>query len=353
MKIIFKDLKKAILKLKIENLDDLWYLTYIIEKGDLLKSFTYRKVKLGNDSENQKVIKKPAIITIEVEKIEFSKYSNILRVSGIIKEAPEDIPIGSHHTINIEENSEFTLEKKEILKYQLEKLEEAENNNQEKILICVYEREEAIFALLKKYGFEILSEIKGNMPKKADVKIETKNFFSEIKEQLEQYNIKYNFSSIILASPNFWKEYLEKEIKNTELKNKVVYATCSSVSINAINEVIKRDETKTALKKEKIAKEMEKIELLLKEISINGKAEYGLSNVINAVNLGSVSELLITDDFILKKRQDNNFEEIENLMKNVEKMNGFINIISSENEAGKKLDSLGGIACFLRYKIDY
>ncbi|MEM3373755.1 MAG: mRNA surveillance protein pelota [Candidatus Woesearchaeota archaeon] len=354
MKVIFKDLKKGILKLKIENSEDLWYLNYIIEKGDFLKSFTFRKIKLGNDSERDaKIIKKPVVITIEVEKVEFSKYTNVLRVSGIIKEAPEDIPLGSHHTINIEENSEFVLEKKEILKYQLEKLNEAETKNNEKILICVHDRDEAIFAILKKYGYDIVLELKGNSQKKADMKIDSKDFFKDIKENLEEYDKRYNLSSIVVASPGFWKDYIEKELKNSDLKNKVIYATCSSVGINGINEVIKRDEIKIALKKEKFAKETEKVELLLKEISISGKAEYGLKNVEKAINLGAVNELLISDDFLLKKRQEEDFYKIEELMKLVEKMNGSITIISSEHEAGQKLNGLGGIAALLRYKINY
>ncbi|MEM4397862.1 MAG: hypothetical protein QW757_04535 [Candidatus Woesearchaeota archaeon] len=137
------------------------------------------------------------------------------------------------------------------------------------------------------------------------------------------------------------------------MKNKVIYATCSSVGINGINEVIKRDEIKIALKKEKFAKETEKVELLLKEISINGKAEYGLKNVEKAINLGAVNELLISEDFLLKKRQEDDFNRIEEIMKLVEKMNGSITIISSEHEAGQKLNGLGGIAALLRYKINY
>ena len=37
----------------------------------------------------------------------------------------------------------------------------------------------------------------------------------------------------------------------------------------------------------------------------------------------------------------------------VESMRGTINIISSDNDAGKKLDGLGGIGALLRYKLNY
>mgnify|MGYP006438310225 FL=1 len=48
---------------------------------------------------------------------------------------------------------------------------------------------------------------------------------------------------------------------------------------------------------------------------------------------------------------DDTFNQIEYLMRNVEKMQGKIHIISSEHEAGKKLDGLGGVGAILRYNI--
>ncbi len=354
MKLFVKDYKKNYVKARVENLDDLWYLTYIIEKGDSLKSLTFRKIKLGKEDErNTKVVKKPAVISIGVEKIDFAKYSNVLRVSGIISEAPEDIPLGSHHTLNLEEGTEFSLHKQHFLKYQIEKLEESAAESKEKILVVVHDREEAYFALLKKYGFELLTEIKGNVIKKADVKTESSDFFLTLKNAILEYDKRHNYSGIIIASPGFWKEYIHKIINEPELKKKIFYATCSSVGLNGINEVIKRPEVQTVLKKEKSAKEMKKVESLLNEISKQGKAEYGLRNVKKVVEMGAVSELLITDSFIQKKRQDDKFDEIEQLMKTVESMNGEVHIISSEHEGGKKLDGLGGIAGLLRYKLSY
>ena len=40
-------LKNGEIKVKIENPDDFWYLTTIIDKGDLVKGKTIRKIKLG------------------------------------------------------------------------------------------------------------------------------------------------------------------------------------------------------------------------------------------------------------------------------------------------------------------
>ena len=47
------------------------------------------------------------------------------------------------------------------------------------------------------------------------------------------------------------------------------------------------------------------------------------------------------------------FEELDGIIKIVDSSKGDIHIINSKNDAGKKLDGLGGIAAILRYKLNY
>ena len=106
MKLLFKDIKKGEIKIKTENQEDLWYLSNNVDEGDLIKGKTLRKIKLGEETQRkQKVAKKSVFISINTEKVEFSKTSNVLRISGTVKQGPEDVPLGSHHTFNIEENT--------------------------------------------------------------------------------------------------------------------------------------------------------------------------------------------------------------------------------------------------------
>ena len=130
-------------------------------------------------------------------------------------------------------------------------------------------------------------------------------------------------------------------------------ATCSSVGENAINEVLKRPETENALKQDRIAREFRYVEELFTEISKNNLASYGLKETKEAAIAGAVKTLLITDKFIQEKRMEDKYESIENMMKTVDTTKGDILIVSSDNEAGKKLDGLGGIAAILRYKLNY
>jgi len=354
MKLIYSDFKKGEVKVKVENLDDLWYLNQIIEKNDFVKGKTFRKIKIGEETQRkQEVVKKPVLLLIQVEKVEFGKFSSVLRISGLVREGPEDVPLGSYHTFNIEENSILTIIKQRWLKFQIDRIKEASKETASKILICVHDREEAYFALMKKYGYQLLANIKGTVVKKADIKKVESTFYKEIIKQLEEYGQRYSLSKIIIGSPAFWKEELMKELKDESLKGKIILATCSSADENAINEVLKRPETESALKQDRIAKEYKYIEELFAEISKSNLASYGLKETKNAAISGAVRTLLITDGFIQQKRAENQYEETEEIMRTVDTTKGDILIISSEHEAGKKLDGLGGIAALLRFKLNY
>ncbi len=353
MKIIDSDLKKGEVTVKIENLDDLWCLNQIVEKNDIAQGKTLRKIKIGEETDRkQSVVKKPVFLKIQVEKVEFSKSSNALRISGTVKEGPEDVPLGSYHSFNIEENSILTIIKEKWMKFQLDKLKEA-GKAAAKILVCVHDREEAYFALMKKYGYELLLNLKGNVARKADVKQLDSNFYKEIIAQLIEYDKRYNLSKIILASPAFWKEDLMKGLSGESLKGKIILATCSSVGENGINEVLKRPEAENALNQDRISKEYKIVENLLFQIAKNNLASYGLRETTNAADAGAVNTLLITDKFIQNSRMEDKGEMIDQIMKTVDSSRGEVIIVSSEHEAGKKLDGLGGIAAILRYKMKY
>jgi protein pelota len=348
MKKIFFDIKKGTAKIKPENTDDLWSLSQIIEEGDEITGRTFRKIKLGGATERAKTEKKPVTLTIKTEKTEFTE--NTLRASGKTTEPAEDIPKDSHHTITIEENSIIQIKKEKWQIHQKQRLEETFNRKQKSILIIAFDRENALFAITKQYGYEILTTIEGEVQKKDERAASKGNFYEEIIKLAKEYAERYNAEHIIAGSPAFWKEELAKKISDPELKKKIVYATCHSAEETAIKEILKREEIQTILKEEQLAKQTKLVDKLLEEISKDGKAVYGQKETQSAVNAGAAAQLLISDDKIKKARSEKD-KATEEMMKTADELGGEIHIISSAHEAGKKLDGLGGTGAILRYKI--
>ena len=352
MKVIAKTLKKGEIKVLTENQDDLWYLSTIVEPGDLVKGKTIRKIKIG-DSEQRKtqISKKPVFLVIEVEKTEYSP--ELLRVSGIIMQGPEDISKGSYHTFNIEINTTITLVKEKWYGYQLDKLKEATVTSIPNILIVVLDREEALFALSKRKGFEYLSSLKGDVAKKEERVSAKGGFYTEVIKKIEEYVKRHKIEYVVVASPAFWKEDLIKQIKDDDLKKKITPATCSSVDKNAINEVLKRPEVANVLRQDRSSKEIKLVDSILKEISKDGVSVYGFDEVKQAVEAGALKILLVTDKLIQDLREKEAYTALESIMKLAEQNKAEIHIINSENSGGKKLDGLGGIAGILRYKLNF
>ena len=354
MKLLNSNLKKGEIRVQTQNQDDLWYLSTIIEPKDIVQGKSARRIKAqSNDERSRQDAKKQVFLAIEVEKVEFSKSSSALRVLGVIKQAPEDIKLGEHHAFSIEDNTIITIIKEKWLKYQLDKLKDACLESKSSILICVHDREEAYLCLFKKYGYEILSHIKGEVAKKVDENIKKENFYLKIIKKITEYTEKHNITQIIIASPSFWKENLMKEVKDESLKQKIILATCSSATQNGIEEVMKRPEVREALRQERAAIEINKVEELLAQIAKNSHAVYGIKETKDAAAISAIKELLVTDGMIQKSRSGDFYSTIEDIMKKVDAAGGDIQIISSDHEGGKRLDGLGGIGAILRFKLKY
>lgn len=351
MHITKKDFKKGTVQLRVTDAEDLWFLSHIIEEGDLVRGKTTRKIKFGGE-ENGSVSRVTITVMVEAENIEFSSSGTALRINGKIREGPEDIPRGSYHTISLEEGNEFTLTKVQWLEYQKQKLEEAAERKFN-YLICIFDREEAFIALTKHHNYEVLVKLAGEVPKKGKNIEVKKDFQEEIIKALEMYNERYKPENIILASPAFYKEDLYKKISSSELKRKIVLATCSDVSESSLNEVIKRPELAQALKNSRAREEQLIVEKLLFEINKNNLAIYGWKEVGKAAEAGAVSELLITTDFIQQQKLKGVYKQLDTLMKLVDDQQGKIHLLSSEWESGKKINGLGGIAALLRYKLEW
>ena len=338
MKILKKDLKQGKVVVQIQSLDDLWCLSQVVLKGDTVVGKTTRKVRLGSAEE---AVKKTYTLSLAAEDAEFKDQS--LRIRGTTTEQHEDIPKGAHHTITAGPGEVLTVIKARWQKYQLDRLQQA-TQEQLKALIVVFDRESCLLARLKSRGYEIIAELKGKVRKKDYAATTVTNFYKEIIAAIKEYDERNNPDRIILASPAFWKEELANELKSDPLSKKVAIATCSSVSENAIDEVLKRPEMDSVLANALASKELRLVDEVMTAIAKDDKVAYGEKEVGEAIYAAAVEKLLVTDVKVY------NNPETEALMRKVEDSGGKVFIINSENQAGQKLDALGGMAAMLRYK---
>ncbi|HEY9205412.1 MAG TPA: mRNA surveillance protein pelota [Candidatus Methanoperedens sp.] len=347
MKVLKKELRfnEGEISLITESLDDLWHLKYILEPGDMVYAFTKRRIEGATDKiRPEKADKKTVRLGIKVEKVEFHKFSNRLRVHGTIVEGMD---AGAYHTLNIEEGTDFSIIKK-WKNDQLERIKEAEiASRRPKVIIATIEEGEACIGVVRQFGVEESSSLRQSLGKGEGNK--RNEFFGELASQLKWAAEKVD--AVILAGPGFTKEDFQEFIKTREpeLSKKTVLEDTSSIGVSGFQEVLRRGAVDRIMQESRIGREAKLIEELMKEISINGKAAYGMADVRNAQSLGAIETLLITDELLRTERES---DSIDDFLRDVERSQGNIVVFSTEFEPGRKLESLGSIAAILRFRIN-
>lgn len=323
-----------------ETLEDLWHLRFIIEKGDIVFSITKRAShsddKLRGDKELITVR-----LGVEVEKVEFHKFANRLRIVGRIVSGLEE---AGFHTLNILVGRELTISKK-WKEEQLKRLRKAvESSKRPEVLVLTIEEGEAIAGVLRDWGIEELFEKRRSYSK--DYGGKRVEFFEELFETLK--NISFRF--LVIAGPGFTKkdfyDYLRQ--RDPELANKAVMVDTSTIGRRGFIEVLKRKTIDRLVGEIRLAEEAEFVDKLLEGIAKNEKVAYGLEEVKKAKDYGAIEILLVSDDFLLRERER---WAIDEFMEEVEKSGGKVLILSSEFEPGEIVSKLGGIGAILRFEI--
>lgn len=346
MKVLKKELRfnEGEISLITESLDDLWHLKYILEPEDIVYAFTKRRIEGATDKlRPEKADKKTVRLGLRVEKVEFHKFSNRLRIHGTITDGMD---IGAYHTLNIEEGTNLSIIKK-WKNDQLERIKEAEiASRRPRVIITTIEEGEACIGIVRQFGVEESSSLRQSLGKGEGSK--RNEFFGELASQLKWAAEKVD--AVILAGPGFTKEDFLDFLRTREpgLATKITLEDTSSIGISGFQEVLRRGAVDRIMEESRIGREAKLIEELIREISISGKAAYGMDDVRNAQSFGAVETLLITDELLRTQREGNS---IDGFLKEVEQSQGKIVVFSTEFEPGKRLDSLGGIAALLRFRV--
>ena len=337
MKVIEENLrgKRGEIKLIPESLDDLWHLKYIIEPGDIVYSWTKRiresEDKLRSDKERITVR-----LGVEVEKVEFHRFANRLRVTGRIVCGVED---SGYHTLSIVVGKELSIVK-EWKDEQLKRIKLAVQKRPEVVIVTI-EEGEAVVGVVRDWGVEEIFDVRRSYGKDSSERVE---FFHEIMRQLESLEFKY----IVVAGPGFTKEDFGRFLK--EKKNwKILICDASSVGVRGFLEVLKRGALDRIGREIRLKEEAEYIEEMLERIAKDEKVVYGIEDVKKAYEYGAIEVLLIVDEFLREERLR---WDIDSFLKSVEDLGGKIVILSSEFEPGKILMGLGGIGALLRFSFE-
>jgi protein pelota len=351
MKVIYKDPKGHELKLKAENLDDLWHLHNVIEKGDRVYAWTHRTIASaasGDKLRAEKAEKKKMYLGIEVQDTEFHEFSDRLRIKGVIREGEQDL--GDFHTLNIEEGDDVKISKPDWTEGQIAIIKKAIDASGTPIVVFLsIEDDEALIAILRQSGVQQIATIFGqkigkDYEQKTSTSAAAEEYFKEIIPALERVK---GENSLIIVGAGFTKDAFWKFAKEyrPQILEKASIEPTGHGGLTGIFEALKRGAVDRVAKEHRISYETQIVEKLLTEVAKpDGLAVYGPNEVEDALNTGAVEVLLITDMFSRQKKA-------ETLIRLAQQTQAKYVIVGTLHEAGKKLNGLGGVAGILRYKI--
>ncbi len=337
-----------------ETVDDLWHLSYVLEPGDLVSGETTRRVQRDDDAlRDTGGRREPMTVSLRVgeDDVEFARFANRLRVGGEIVGCSREDQIGHHHTLNVEERDELTVEKR-FKPDQLERIETAaESADQPDVAVATVEEGEAHVHLVAEYGTESYGSFTAPTGK-GEYARPRSELFDELGAALARLDV----DAIVLAGPGFTKEdardHIEAEYPAAAEKLTVV--DTASVGDRGVHEVLKRGAVDEIRDRTRIAREATLIDDLTRRIAEGAKAAYGIDAVARAAEFGAVETLVIVDDRLRAERSGRGDWEtdVDGVIESVERQGGETVVFSGEFDPGRQLSNLGGIGALLRYRLE-
>ncbi len=321
------DILDETIKLTISEDEDLWYLSLLLQPGDVIFADVFRRTEdKGDKIRSKKTSRERIRVGIKLENFEFLELSGQFHLLGKIISGPEDY-IDSYQSVNVQKGSEIDvipIDKETFI----EKLKGFEEFNVKSSLVLSVDDETVSLYKITETSNIPIFEIDRHQGKQ----YETSN--SKWLEELKRRLSNYLNEEIFLIGPSMFKEQLMRELKGFNF----VDTDVSQSREEGIRELLQSGVTK--LRK---SFENEIVATFLKKIGSN-MGIYGIKEILNALDMRAVDTLLMTDKFFREKSGNELFKKCKD--------GGCkIFVIHSDWETGKIIQSFGGIAAILRYRI--
>ncbi|MEM2220273.1 MAG: mRNA surveillance protein Pelota [Ignisphaera sp.] len=346
MRIEVIDGKHGIVKVRVDSEDDLWLLSLLVSRGDLVKSVTSRDVSMGE--EKRRI---PMILTISVEKLEFQAFTNRLRIHGIVVDGPERFGVkGSHHTISVGIGDEITLYKgvwsPKLLDEFLKLVRPI------KLILVAVDFDEYSIALVQSQGMKIVDEKTISLPISGEGFEEAKEReLKELARRIVEAVKRFGINTVVIASPGSIKNELKNYVEELYQNIHVYIDTVANGGYAGLQELLNRDIVRRILRDVAISEAGEMLSefdyLLAKDIN---RVAYGLESIELAVAMGAIEKLAIVDDML--SSFDDTKDRVEKILRIAAEKNAKIVIVPSDTPPGQRIRMLGGAIAILRYSVE-
>lgn len=368
MKLIHRNIEKdgsGSITLIPEESEDMWHAYNLIGKGDAVTASTVRKVQTESATGSSTSNRVRTILTINVENIDFDTQACVLRLKGRNIVENQYVKLGAYHTLDLELNRKFVLQKSLWDSVALERVETAcDPATNADVAAVVMQEGLAHVCLITPSMTLVRSKIDITIPRKRKGFVQQHDkgltkFYEAVMQGILRHIDFGIVKCIILASPGFVKdqffEYMMQQAIKTdnktliEHKSKFLLVKASSGFKHSLKEVLQEPAVIAKISDTKAASEVKLLESFYTMLQLEpSKAFYGKKHVYEANESQAIETLMISDK--LFRCQDVQLrKEYVALVDSVRDNGGDVRIFSSMHVSGEQLDQLTGIAAILRF----
>lgn len=347
--------------------EDLWHTYNLLQTGDRVRCTTLRKVSKESATGSVTSVKKRMNLTIELTKLEFSPDTLEVRISGPNRAESAHVRMGAFHTLTLELERQFSIEKECWDQIYLDRIEEACAPERGAEIACVTMGCGGLAHVCLVSGAVTVTKarIDVNVPKKrtgssAHGKSLLK-FYDAIYRAILAHVLFDEIKVCLIGSPGFQKEeffkYLCAESVRRgdrpfiENKGKFVLCHSSSGHKHAIEEFFLDPSIMSRMTETKLSREIGVLNRFMRLLdTCPEKAYYGYFHVQKANEELAVDCLLISDE-LFRSSDIPTRQKYVALVESVRERGGTVYIFSTMHISGQQLQQVGGIAAILRYPL--
>ncbi|XP_028170772.1 protein pelota [Ostrinia furnacalis] len=368
MKLVYKSIEKdgcGSISLIPEESEDMWHAFNLIAEGDAVTASTVRKVQTESSTGSSTSNRVRTTLTIRVETIDFDTQACVLRLKGRNIVENQYVKMGAYHTLDLELNRKFTLQKILWDSVALERVDMACDPAQNADVAAVVMQEGLAHVCLITPSMTLVrSKIDMTIPRKR------KGFTQQHEKGLNKFydavmqgilrHVEFSVvKCVIVASPGFVKdqffEYMMQQAVKTdnklliENKSKFLLVKASSGFKHSLKEVLQEPAVIAKISDTKAASEVKLLESFYTMLQLEpAKAFYGKKHIERANEAMAIETLMISDK-LFRCQDVQKRKEYVSLVDSVRENGGDVRIFSSMHVSGEQLDQLTGLAAILRF----
>jgi protein pelota len=346
--------------------EDLWHTYNLLQTGDRIRCTTLRKVSKESSTGSVTSSKVRMNLTIDVKRVEFFKDSLEVRISGPNSAESAHVRMGAHHTLTLELDRQFSIEKDCWDRVYLDRIEEACNPEGGAEIACVVMGGGlAHVCLVAGSVTATKARIDVTIPKKRTGSSahgkSTAKFYDAIYRAILTHVPFDKVKCILVGSPGFQKDdfykfLLAESVRRDDrpfIENKGKFVLCHSSSGHkqAIEELFLDPSIMSKVTETRLSKEIEVLNKFMRLLDTNpDKAYYGYFHVQKANEELAIDSLLISDE-LFRSSDVVERKMYVALVESVRERGGTVYVLSTMHVSGQQLQQVSGVAAILRYPI--